>query len=106
MALCDASGTTGALRGFVSRPPGQWGSEGVRRAVEVGLALVNRRQWDPGPDLCLWRIPHLRCLAGWGRSTLVYPRCAGTDGVVGSIWLVEGTGFGRSYPLAPPHGGL
>src|SRR5215208_2648029 len=41
-----------------------------------------------------------------GRSTFVYPRCAGSDGVVGSFWLVEGFGYGRSYPLAPPYGGL
>src|SRR5918994_3438783 len=103
MALCGASGITGALRGFVSRPPRQWGSEGVRRAVEVGLALVDRRRWALGPNPSLRRIPHLRCLAGWGRSTDVYPRSAGSDGVVGSFWLVEGAGYGRSYPLAPPH---
>src|SRR5829696_238189 len=64
MALSGASGITGALRGFVSRPPGQWSSEGVRWAVEVGLALVDQRRWDLGSDPCLWRIPHLRCLAG------------------------------------------
>ena len=26
--------------------------------------------------------------------------------VMGTVWLVAGTGYGRSYPLAPPHGGL
>src|SRR5215211_4593071 len=106
MALRGASGITGALRGFVSRPTGQWGSEAVRRAVEVGLALVNRGRWALGPEPGLWRIPDRWRLARRGRNTFVYPRCAGSDGVVGSIWLVEGASCGRSCPLAPPHGGL
>ena len=51
MALCGASGTTGALRGFVSRPPGQWGSE------EFGGLLRWALPWSIGDGGILGRIP-------------------------------------------------
>jgi hypothetical protein len=53
-----------------------------------------------------WRIPDRRGLASRNRSTGVYPRRAGSDGVVGTVRLVEGASHGRSYPFATPHGGL
>jgi hypothetical protein len=36
----------------------------------------------------------------------VHPRGAGGDGMVGTVWLVEGLGYGRSYPFVPAYGGL
>src|SRR5918994_2260105 len=106
VALGGASGATSPLRGFLPRSPGQGGPERVRRPIAVGLALVNRRRRALWPNPGLWGIPDRRSLARWGRSFDVYPRGAGSDGMVGSVWLVEGAGYGRRYPLAPPHGGL
>jgi hypothetical protein len=106
MALRGASGITGPLCGFVPRSPRQRGSRDVWRSVEVGLAVVNRRRRTLWPNHALWRIPDLRSLARWGRSIDVYPRGAGSDGVVGSLWLVEGAGYGRSHPLAIADGGI
>src|SRR5215207_949725 len=106
VALRGAPGATGALRGFVPRPPRPRGPGDVRRPAKVGLALVDRRRRNLGPDPGLRRIPDLRGLARRRRSSAVYPRGAGGDGVVGTAWLVVGTGYGRSYPLARLDGGL
>src|SRR5215207_405873 len=106
MALRGASGSTSPLRAFLPRSPRHRGSEDVWRSVAVGLALVNRRRWAVGPNPRLWGIPDLRSLARWGRSIDVYPRGAVSDGVVGSLWLVEGAGYGGSGPVAPAYGGL
>src|SRR5215207_6722501 len=106
MALRGASGSTSPLRGFVPRSPRNRGSEDVWRSVAVGLALVDRRRRAVGPNLGLWRIPDLRSLARWDRSIDVYPRGAGSDGVVGSLCLVEGARYRRSYPVASRHGRL
>ena len=43
---------------------------------------------------------------GGGRGTFVYSRGAGSSGVVGTVWLVEVSGCGRSYPLVSAYGGL
>src|SRR5918995_4678724 len=104
MAVRSASGATGSLRGFLPRSPGQTGSERVWRLAEVGLALVNRRQRTLGPSHRLWRIPNLWCLSRWSRSTDLYPRGVGSGRVVGSVWLVEGSDYGRRYFVAPTHG--
>src|SRR5215204_966739 len=106
MALRGASGATGPLRGFLPRPPRQRGPGDVWGPAQMGMALVNRRQRTLGPNPRLWRIPDRRGLASRNRSTDVYPRRAGSDGVVGTVRLVEGASHGRSYPFATPHGGL
>ena len=106
MARRGATGATGTLRGLVANSLGQRSPSDVRGAAKVGLALVDRRQRSPGPNPGLRRIPDLRDLARRGRGTGVHPRGAGGDGLVGSFWLVEGLGYGRSYPLVPAYGGL
>ena len=68
--LLARSGTSGALRGFLPRSPGQRGTGGVRRLAEVGLALVNRRRRALGPNPSLWRIPDQRSLARWGPALM------------------------------------
>jgi hypothetical protein len=80
---------------------------------EFGGLLRWAWPWSIGDGGLLGRIPasgeypiSVRSLARWGRSIDVYPRGAGSGGVVGSVWVVEGFGYGRSYPLAPAHGGL
>src|SRR5215207_11480083 len=106
VALRGAPGATGALRGFVPRTPRPRGPGDVRRPAKVGLALVDRRRRNLGPDPGFRPVPDLRGLAGWGCGTDVHPRSAGGDGVVGTVRLVQGAGRGGSYPLASVDGGF
>src|SRR5829696_6546660 len=106
VALRSASGATSPLRGFVPRSLRQRGPRDVWRPVEVGLALVNRRRRAVGPNPSVWRIPDLRSLPCWERGSGVYPRCPSSGGILGSVWLVEGAGYGRSYTVALSDGGI
>jgi hypothetical protein len=63
------------------------------RACPIGCTQSSRRSLG-GNELS-----DLRGLARRERSTDVYPRGAGSDGVMGTVWMVEGFGYGRSYPL-------
>jgi hypothetical protein len=106
VALGGTSGTTGTLRGFLSRSLRQEGSGDVRRPAEVDLALANRRRRTLGTHPSLWPVPAYRSLARWGCCLAVRPCGASDGGVVGSLWLMEGYGCRRSHPLAPANGGL
>jgi hypothetical protein len=106
VALGGASGAIGALRGFLPRSFGQRGPGGVRRPVGVGLALGNRRRRALRANPGLWGIPALRNPPRWDRSIDVYPRGAGSDGVVGTVGLVEGASNRQSHPFAHSDGGI
>ena len=106
MARRGATGATGALRSLVPSSLGQRSPSDFRRPAKVGLTLVDRRQRTLGPNPGVRRIPDHRDLARRERGTGVHPSGAGGDGMGGTVWVVEGIGYGRSYPLVPAYGGL
>src|SRR5215207_8360632 len=106
VALRGASGLTGPLCGFVPCSPGERSPGDVWRPAEVGLALGNRRRWAAGPNPGLWRLPGLRSLPRWECGRALFPRCPGGGRDLGSVWLVEGAGYGRSHPVTLSDGGL
>ncbi len=73
---------------------------------QVGLAPGDWRRRALGPNPGLRRLPALRDLPRRERGSGVFPRCPGGGGDLGFVWLVEGAGHGRGYPLATPRGGI
>ena len=85
------------------------GTGGIGKATAEGLASIGASVVVVGRDRNKGEAAaaEIKTRSGnRGRSTDVCPRGFSSNGVVGSIWLVEGTGYGRSHPVAPSHGGL